>query len=141
MVFGRLAPAATLDRATAELGAIAAGLDDAHPPPPGSRLGCQPAQLAREIGYRSHGGRQHPAAIGDDARRVSRLVVACTNLANLVLVRGTTRQRELAVRSALGATRSRLILEQCAESLIALSGRRGGACVHRVRGLARADGR
>jgi predicted permease len=46
------------------------------------------------------------------------LVVACTNLANLVLARGTARQGELAIRMAMGASRARLIWEQCIESLL-----------------------
>ncbi len=46
------------------------------------------------------------------------LLVACTNLANLVLARGTARQGELAVRMAMGASRGRLIWEQCVESLL-----------------------
>jgi len=46
------------------------------------------------------------------------LVVACTNLANLVLARGTARQGELAIRMAMGASRGRLIWEQCVESLL-----------------------
>ena len=44
------------------------------------------------------------------------LVVACTNLANLVLARASTRQHELAVRSALGASRTRLMLDELAET-------------------------
>jgi predicted permease len=44
------------------------------------------------------------------------LVVACTNLANLVLARGAGRQHELAVRRALGASRLRLIADQVAEA-------------------------
>src|SRR6185295_2994427 len=46
------------------------------------------------------------------------LVVACTNLANLVLARGTARQGELAIRMAMGASRGRLIWDQCVESLL-----------------------
>ncbi len=44
------------------------------------------------------------------------LVVACTNLANLVLARGSGRQHEIAVRRALGASRLRLIADQLAEA-------------------------
>lgn len=44
------------------------------------------------------------------------LVVACTNLANLILARGSSRMHELAVRRALGASRARLIFDQMAES-------------------------
>jgi predicted permease len=46
------------------------------------------------------------------------LVVACTNLANLVLARGSARQGELAIRMAMGASRARVIWEQCVEGLI-----------------------
>ena len=53
------------------------------------------------------------------------LLVACTNLANLVLARGTARQGELAVRMAMGASRGRLIWEQCIESLLLAIARRG----------------
>ena len=121
MVFGRLAPSVTVEMAAAELTAIAASLDATFPARTQTIRGGQTERPWRA---------RSMAAIAADDMGLRRfgltlvalvalvLVVACTNLANLVLARGAARQQELTVRCALGASRWRLVREQCAESLL-----------------------
>src|SRR3954452_2354689 len=122
-IFGRLPPAGTIAAASAELQTIAARLDRSFPP----RF---PGKGATDRPWRA----RTMAAVGEEDNAVRRfglllvalvalvLVVACTNLGNLVLARGTTRVRELAVRRALGASTWRLVREQCLESVILAAG-------------------
>ena len=121
LVFGRLAAASTIAGASAEVATIAARLDREYPSLAVVRGGTASdrnwsaksiAGFSAEDNSLRRFGMMLVALVG------LVLLVACTNLANLVLARGTARQGELAVRMAMGASRGRLIWEQCIESLL-----------------------
>jgi putative ABC transport system permease protein len=119
-VLGRLASGRTIEQASADLARIAANLDASYP-----QRGLWAPQTASPRGWSAR--RADATYEGSILRRFGLvilalaalvLVVACTNLANLVLARGTMRQQEFAVRRALGASRWRLVREQGVESLL-----------------------
>ena len=112
-VIGRMKPETTLEQARAELTVIARNIEQANP---GTNKGwgvtVDPLQAS---------------IVGTDLRTTSLvlggvvlfvLLLACANIANLILARGIGRTRELAVRAALGGTRFRIARQLLVECLL-----------------------
>jgi putative ABC transport system permease protein len=115
IMFGRLAPAATPAAAQEELGRIAADLERAYPENKARGVFIEPMTSVLFA-------RSGPALLVLVAAVGVLLLTACVNVANLLLVRGTRRQREVAVRSALGAGTPRLVRQFVAENLLITAG-------------------
>jgi len=114
-LFGRLAPGATLDAARAELTSVHASIMGEHPDAYSAR-----AQMQLQV-------RTLPEQLASPARTILFVllaataivfVIACSNVANLILARSVRRERELAVRAALGAGRGALRRTLLAEGLL-----------------------
>ena len=112
-VVGRLKQGVTLEQAQAEAAATAETALKADPifSTAGYAIRLEPMKqyLVAEV---------RPAILALMGAVIFLLLVACANVANLMLVRSSMRERELAVRTALGGTRWRLIRQMLAEALL-----------------------
>ena len=117
-IVARLKPGVSLASATAESVSLAGPLKRDHP----ERNGFQPelSSVAQHVS-----GRVRSAVILLACAVGVVMLIVCANLSNLLLARGATRQKEIAIRSALGATKPRLVRQMLTESVVLALG--GGA--------------
>jgi predicted permease len=126
-VVGRLKEGVTLRQAETDLNAVAGQLQQLYPAANASKTGTKLVPLREELV-----GNFRLAFIGLSLAVGLVLLIACANLANLVLAKASTRHMEMAIRLAIGATRGRLVRQLLTENIfLALLGGSLGLLVAR----------
>jgi putative ABC transport system permease protein len=138
-LYGRLKPGVTMQQAEADLNLVADNLAKLYP----KENGDTKVQLKTELDGRYEGATRVMRYGGMLALFISSLVLllACANVANLMLARAATRAREIGIRLAIGASRGRIVRQLLTESvLLALvGGLLGWAFAYLGAGWAQAD--
>jgi putative ABC transport system permease protein len=112
-VVGKLRAGVTIEQARAELQTIGARLAQANPAYPGSRMTLRLVPLAEHLA-----GHSRLALHLLLSAVLLVLLMACANVASLLFARGAARQKEIAIRAAVGAGRGRLVRQLLVESLM-----------------------
>ena len=127
LVVGKLRPGVSFTQASAEMEALQAQLAREMPDVSESRYSSARVMPLRSV-LLGQGARQMMLVLLGAVGFV--LLIACANIANLLLARGATRQKEIAMRLSLGATRVRIVRQLLVEaSLLALLGAAAGLLI------------
>jgi len=117
VVYGRLKDGVSITNAEASLKTIAAGLESAYPRDNGGRSIALTPLAEAAVGVNQRG--QITLAGGLMMGIVGLvLLIACVNLANLLLAQAASREKEIGVRAAMGASRGRVMQQLLTESLV-----------------------